>query len=106
MQTISRNELKQMNQNHRDFVLINVLSPEDFNKQHIRTSINIPVKDAKFVEKVKEVAGSKDRDVIVYCASFDCPASTDAAKALDKAGFSNTYDYEGGTQDWFEKKEH
>jgi rhodanese-related sulfurtransferase len=106
MQAISRNELKNMNENHRDFVLINVLSPDDFNKKHIRTSINIPVKDANFAKRVEEVAGDKERDIIVYCANFDCPASTDAANALDKAGFRNTYDYEGGTQDWFDKTEH
>lgn len=105
MQAISRDQLKDMNQNHRDFVLINVLPRDDFNAQHIRTSINIPVEDKNFVEKVEAVTGDKKRDIIVYCASFDCNASEKAAKALEKAGFSNTYDYEGGTKDWFDKKQ-
>lgn len=70
-----------------DFVLINVLPEEDFKKEHIRTSINIPQDSEDFVETVEKVAGGKDGEVVVYCASFDCPASPEAAKKLDEAGF-------------------
>ncbi|WP_163559691.1 rhodanese-like domain-containing protein [Halomonas sp. NO4] len=106
MKAITRDELKVMNETeHDDFVLINVLPRDAFNKQHIRTSINIPVKDANFVEKVEDVVGSKERKVVVYCANFDCDASPKAAKQLEEAGFTQVYDYEGGTQDWFEKRD-
>lgn len=106
MKPISRDELKTMNETeHEDFVLINVLKPEAFNEQHIRTSINIPVGDDDFTQKVEQVVGSKNRKIVVYCASFDCPASPEAAKKLEDAGFSQVYDYEGGTKDWFEKKQ-
>ena len=40
MQTISRNELKTMDDSHKDFVLANVLEPEQFNKEPICTSVN------------------------------------------------------------------
>ena len=103
MQAIDRKELEAMNgRNNQDFVLINVLPRDKFLKEHIRTSINIPGEDADFASKVEQVAGSKDREVVLYCASFECPASTDAAKKLDEAGFSHVYDYEGGTKDWLE----
>jgi len=106
MQALTREELKRMNEvEHDDFVLINVLSPEQFNKQHIRTSINIPHKNADFAETVEEVAGSKDRKVVVYCASVDCDASPTAAGKLEDAGFTQVYDYEGGTRDWFKQKD-
>ena len=106
METLSREQLDNMNQEeHEDFVLINVLSPESFNKKHIRTSINIPQDDPNFEETVEKVAGSKDRKIVVYCADSDCQASPNAAKKLDEAGFSQVYDYEGGTKDWFSKKE-
>lgn len=105
MKTITRDELKRMNDmEHRDFVLINVLPKDAFNEQHIRTSINIPVESDDFIKKVELVAGDKERDIIVYCASTDCDASPKAAKKLEKAGFSNIYDYEGGTKDWFKQK--
>lgn len=106
MKAITRDELKVMNETeHEDFVLINVLARDAFSKQHIRTSINIPVKDENFVDKVADVVGGKDRKVVVYCASFDCDASSKAAKRLEEAGFTQVYDYEGGTRDWFEKRD-
>jgi rhodanese-related sulfurtransferase len=91
-----------MNQwDKEDFVLINVLPEDNFNEKHIRTSINIPHEDKQFTEMVEKVAGSKDRKIVVYCASFDCDASKKAAEKLEKAGFDRVYDYEGGTKDWF-----
>lgn len=106
MQPITRDELKTMNETeHEDFVLINVLPTDPFNNQHIRTSINIPFDNDDFVEMVKQVAGSKDRKIVVYCANFDCPVSPKAAKALEAAGFTNVFDYEGGTEDWFKAKD-
>lgn len=106
MKPITRDDLKTMNETeHEDFVLINVLPRDKFNQQHIRTSINIPVDDDDFVEKVESVAGSKDRKIVVYCANFECDASPKAAKKLEDAGFTQVYDYEGGTKDWFEQKQ-
>lgn len=105
MKTLTKKELKAMNeQTQEDFVLINVLSQEDFNKQHIRTSINLPYKADDFEKAVERVSGSKDRKIVVYCASFDCNASPKAAEKLDNAGFTHVFDYEGGTKDWFEQK--
>ena len=82
MKTLSKQDLKRMNeQEHEDFVLINVLPRDHFNEQHIRTSVNVP----------------HDR--------FDCDALPKAAKKLEEAGFSRVYDYEGGTKDWFEHRQ-
>ena len=105
MTPISRDELKRLNdQQHEDFVLINVLPRDAFLKEHIRTSINIPHDREDFTDMVESVIGSKDRKIVVYCANFDCDASPKAAQKLESAGFSQVYDYEGGTQDWFEQK--
>lgn len=102
MQSLTRNELKTMNEErHEDFVLINVLPPEKFKQRHIRTSINVPVDSSEFTQMVETVAGDKQRKVVVYCASFDCDASEQAAEKLEEAGFEQIYDYQGGTKDWF-----
>lgn len=67
MKSISRDDLKQMNETeHEDFVLVNVLPRDVFNREHIRTSINIPVDEPSFLEQVEAVAGSKDRKIVVY----------------------------------------
>ena len=56
MKTITRDQLKRMNDTqHEDFVLINVLSRESFLEEHIRTSINVPVDDERFVELVESI---------------------------------------------------
>ena len=104
MQTLSKDELKKMNEvSEDDFVLINVLKPDAFNDKHIRTSINIPYSHPDSESLVELVSGgTKDRNIVVYCGSFQCKASTTAAEKLDKAGFKKVYDYEGGTADWFE----
>lgn len=105
MKPISRDGLKIMNEaEHEDFVLINVLPRDVFRKQHIRTSINVPVDSDDFVRNVEAVVGGKDRKVVVYCANFDCDASPKAGKQLEDAGFTEVFDYEGGTEDWFLKK--
>ncbi len=102
MEQITKEQLKKMNDvKEEDFVLINVLSPDSFKEKHIRTSINIPLEKDNFEDLVQLVSASKDRKVVVYCASFECNASPKAAERLEKAGFTQVYDYEGGTKDWF-----
>jgi len=103
MQVITRNRLETMNEEAKeDFVLVNVLPREEFNKAHIRTSVNVPHESDDFAERVERIAGSKARPVVVYCASLGCDASTRAATKLEEAGFENVFDYEGGTRDWLE----
>ena len=105
MKAITRDELKVMNEEqHEDFVLINVLPPDSFKEKHIRTSINIPVASDNFADTVEKVVADKSRPVVVYCANKECDASPRAAKLLEDSGFTQVLDYEGGTQDWFEQK--
>lgn len=102
MQAISHSDLKIMNEaQHRDFVLVNVLPRETFNEEHIRTSVNVPVDESNFADRIEQIAGNKEREVVVYCASFDCDASARAAEQLEAKGFTQVYDYEGGTKEWF-----
>jgi CBS domain-containing protein len=70
----------QKQQVYRLVVLANVLPPEAFNKQHIRTSINVPHEDPDFTAVMEKVAGGKSRKIVVYCASFDCDASEKGAR--------------------------
>ncbi len=106
MQTLTRDDLKRMNETeHEDFVLINVLKPEAFRDKHIRTSVNVPVDDDDFEQQVERIAGGKDRKIVIYCANFECNASRRAAEKLEAAGFTQVYDYEGGTRDWLEKRD-
>jgi len=102
MRKISREVLKRALDSDRDFTLINVLSAEAFEKEHIPGSHNVPHDDPALVRRAEEIAGDKDQEIVVYCASTDCDASPKAARMLEDAGFSKVRDYEGGMKDWNE----
>ena len=105
--TISRDDLAERIQREspdnddrqRGFALVNVLAPQSFVQSHIPGSINIP----QGQEDLFEQRFDKGKEIIVYCASFDCSASPKAATELARRGFTDVYDYEGGMQDWQER---
>jgi rhodanese-related sulfurtransferase len=97
VRNVNREELKEMMEGGENFVLINALKPEEFEKEHICGSINMPVSNiASEAEKLL----SKDNTLIVYCANSACTASSIAAEKLDSIGFSEVLRYEGGLEDW------
>src|SRR6056297_1439841 len=97
--TINKEELKKRIDEGSNFALIEVLSPEDYNKEHIKGAINIPVRE---IGKKANERFNKDDELIVYCSSPTCQASPSAAKKLDRLGFTNVYDFVGGKQEWKE----
>lgn len=102
MQTLTTEQLDQLQKDNENLALINVLPEETFQKAHIPGSENVPVGSDDFIEQIEEKTGGKDEPVVVYCADTECNASPKAAEALEKAGFSKVYDYEGGTEAWRE----
>lgn len=101
MKTLKKEELKKMIDNKEDFELVNVLSESSFEQKHIPGSINISV-DEDFEKRALVFLSDKEKKVVVYCASFECQASPQAARRLEAAGYKNVYDYEGGIKDWEE----
>ena len=82
----------------RGYVLINVMRPADFAAQHIPRSINVPVEDIEVLEDLY----SKQKEIILYCASPECDAAPRAARLLVANGFENVFGYERGLSDWRE----
>ncbi len=102
MQTISTQELLDKMERNENGILVNTLARDQFQKAHIPNSLNIPEQQPDFASQVEQAAGSKDQTIVVYCASEDCHSSEQAARKLEEAGFSNVYDYEGGSKSWSE----
>jgi len=99
-------QLKKIRQGQEQALIINVLSEREFRKEHIPGSISIPLEeDNDFAAEVKKAVPDPSHKVIVYCANTDCPASDTAAKELEKAGFEDVWDFEGGIQEWKEAGE-
>lgn len=100
MQKIDRETLKKDLEAEDNLTVLNVLSQKDYNKEHIVGSLNVPQEDDRFVDKVLNMVTAKDKPIVVYCASTECLASSEAAKKLESAGFTNVRAYEGGMKDW------
>ncbi len=79
--------------------VINVLGDTTYNDCHIKNTINVPL--SQLEEFVKTLA--RDEELIVYCASYKCPASRKAWQLLTSLGFSNVKAYEGGINEWHQK---
>ncbi len=97
--TITREQLKAKLDAGEDLVLLDVLSPESYRQQHLPGAINIPF-DKLDAEHLADLP--KEKEIVVYCASFACTASPTAARMLEEMGFTQVTDYEGGLEDWRE----
>lgn len=76
--------------------VVNVLDREYYADCAIPGSINVPFGEIEL--KAKE--WPKHKELIVYCAHFECPLSKKAAKKLTEMGFTNVRAYEGGMKEW------
>jgi rhodanese-related sulfurtransferase len=105
MKTINKQKIEEYQENNEDYLLINVLPKENFQEQHIPSSINIPFKgNANFVEQVQAEASSKDQKIVLYCMDKNCSLSEDAAQKLEDEGFTQIEDYEKGIDNWFKQE--
>ena len=98
MRTIIAEELKDKFDANEDFILVNVLSHDSFETRHIPKSINIPL--AEIGRRSKKELPDKNKETIVYCASRQCEASPNAAKKLEKLGYTDVVDFEEGLEGW------
>lgn len=96
---ISKEELKDMMCSGKKLVLVDVLDKEHFEKEHIKGAISIPLNE---IEMKAPKMLNNDDSIVVYCASFDCLASTNAAGKLMSMGYKNVLDYKGGIKEYKE----
>ena len=96
---ISREELLKIMGSGQRFKLVDVLSRESYKKEHIPDSLSLPLDE---IEKRAAGLFKKDEKIVVYCASFDCKASTEAAEKLAAMDYKDVLDYKGGLGDYKE----
>lgn len=96
---MSIDELKSRMNQEKPFILADARDVDSYDSSHIPGSIPIPA------DEVDQLADNynRDLDVITYCGSYQCTASTAAAKAFLRKGFRNVWDYKGGIQEWQEQ---
>lgn len=94
---ISLEQLLEKIANEEKFKLVEVLAQDYYKQGHIPQAVNIPLEQLS--ELAKESLKKAD-EIIVYCSSYSCQASTKAAKSLLEMGFKNTLDFKGGKRLW------
>ncbi|WP_209402060.1 rhodanese-like domain-containing protein [Pseudozobellia sp. WGM2] len=81
-------------------ILLDVRTPQEYNKGHIEQSINIDWLGNEFLETAKDL--NKNKPVYVYCKKGG--RSAKAAKFLDSLGFERVIDLKGGYDAYVSKK--
>lgn len=97
MKHITREGLKQLLDEKKDIVLLNVLAAEEFAECHIPGSQNIYWRE--LARKDNEAKLPKDKTIVVYCGSFTCGASAKGGAILEAMGYK-VIEFDGGMKDW------
>lgn len=83
---------------HKDksLVVLDVRTPEEFAAGHIAGARNIP--HDQLPNRIAELMGDKDKDIVVYCRSGR--RSAIAQEALESQGFKRVKHLEGDMLKW------
>ncbi|MDP8219606.1 MAG: rhodanese-like domain-containing protein [Candidatus Theseobacter exili] len=98
---ITYDQFQKIRNSGEPYVLIDSLGAESYATGHIEGAISFPYKTIDIDTAPKKL--SKSDNIIVYCGSFKCGASTKAAHRLLALGYKNVIDYKGGLKEWQEK---
>lgn len=97
-ENITIKEMLEILKTNSNAVLLDVRSSQEYIEGHIRGSINIPVYD---IEKQAKNKLNKDSIIIVYCSAGI--RSKRAIQILEKLGYENLYNVEGGIENLWMK---
>lgn len=92
---ISTDEAINIMKEEKDYIILDVRTPEEFKSKHIPGAINIP-NEAIGTEEVPELP-DKEQLIMIYCRSGNL--SKQAAEKLAAQGYTNIVEF-GGINDW------
>ena len=92
---ISMEEAVSMMETEKDYIILDVRTPEEFAEKHIPNAINVP-NEVIGTEEIMELP-DKDQLIFVYCRSGN--RSKQASEKLVALGYTNIYEF-GGINDW------
>ena len=92
--TISSLEAIEMMESEKDYIIVDVRTPEEFADGHIDGAINIPLDTIS--TSIPELP-NKNQLIMIYCRSGN--RSNQAANKLDDLGYTNVIDF-GGINTW------
>ena len=92
---ISMEQAITMMEEEKDYIILDVRTPEEFAEKHIPNAINVP-NETIGTEEISELP-DKDQLILVYCRSGN--RSKQASEKLVTLGYSNVYEF-GGINSW------
>lgn len=95
--TITREEIKSKFDGFIGFTLIDVRDREDYDKEHIMRSMNLPVNEIE--ARTGDFFYEKEL-LIVYSEDSQSTKTGEAASILRKMNFNNVLEFRGGLKDW------
>ena len=93
--TISHGEAQKIIEEEEDIILLDVRTPEEYEKKHIPNAILFPIDEIK--KGNVDVLPDKNKKILVYC--WTGRRAEDAAAILVKMGYKNIINL-GGIVDW------
>ena len=84
-------EMITQNNAAKNFVILDVRTPEEFAEEHLEKALNINIKDHSFLEKIKVLDITKT--YLIHCHSGSRAAR--AATLMDELGFKKVFTVEG-----------
>ena len=96
MKNISPNEMRNLLEQDKNAVLIDVRSPEECSEGMIKGAENINLFDPTFMEKVSKM--DKSKNYYMICRSGN--RSGTACGAMAQMGFGTLYNLSGGMMAW------
>ena len=98
-QAITKEEVEQLREQNIPVRLIDIRTPEEYQKQHIPNTINIPAQDLS-----PGLSQFHSADKIVCICNHGRERSQAAAAIVYSLGFENTYYLAGGVAGWLAKE--
>lgn len=96
IQEMTADELRALQAEGREFVLLDVREPGDFENGHIPGAVNLPRGILEL--EIDEVAPDQDKLVVAYCGGGSRSAL--AADTLQTMGYNNVVSLAGGWRGW------
>jgi rhodanese-related sulfurtransferase len=99
VKTINTSESAEMikkNLKNKNFVILDVRTPEEFTEGHLANATNIDFKATDFAAKVGKL--DKSKTYLVYCHSGHRSAS--AIEVMKTQSFKTLYNLDGGITQW------
>jgi rhodanese-related sulfurtransferase len=97
---VTPKELQQWMSRERDFILIDTLPKEQFDRRHLPGASNACVFEVIFPDQVKGIVPNIEREIVLYGSSEKSMDAITGAEKLARLGYKKVYALKGGIAAW------